>query len=79
MPDLYNAAMGNTIDQSPWHNILNLTTLNGTTFVSFAKSRQFGKELYADLIAPLLNTNLFVESWLNGRDKLPSSCGYLFK
>lgn len=79
LPNLYNAAQGSSIQQSPWYNLLNVTTIGGTTFTSFAKTRQFGKELYADLIAPFLNTNLFVESWLHGGTKLPSSCQYVHK
>lgn len=31
-------------------------------------------ELYDDLIAPELKSDLLAETWLNGRGKLPSEC-----
>lgn len=79
LPNLYDAATGSTIQQSPWYNLLNLTTISGITFTSFAKSRQFGKELYADFIAPYLNTNLFVSSWMHGKNIIPSDCTKSYK
>lgn len=79
LPNLYNAAQGFIVQSSPWYHALNLTSKSGTNFLSFAKSRQFGKELYADWISPYLNTSLMVESWLNGAGKIPSECGRLFK
>ena len=35
-------------------------------------------ELYFDWVAPALESNLLVETWRNGRGKLPSSCGRTF-
>jgi len=35
-------------------------------------------ELYMDWVAPTLQSNLLVETWQNGRGKLPSSCGRKF-
>lgn len=79
LPDLYNAAQGFTVQNSPWYHALNLTSKSGTNFLSFAKSRQFGKELYIDWISPYLNTSLEVETWLNGAGRIPSECGKLFR
>lgn len=79
IPNLYDAAMDNTIQQSPWYNLLNITTINGAEFISFAKARQFGKELYSDFIAPYLNTNLYVSSWQHGLKPLPSDCSQSHK
>ena len=36
-------------------------------FTSFAKNRKWGRDLYADLVAPSLKTDLLVESWLRGQ------------
>jgi hypothetical protein len=35
-------------------------------------------ELYFDWVAPALQTSLLVETWRNGRGKLPSSCNSTF-
>jgi len=51
-----------------------LQATDGTQFTSVIKSKNWGKELYADLVANVLNADLLVESWNNGRGTLPSSC-----
>lgn len=35
---------------------------------------KFCSDLYGDFVAPQLQTDLYVQSWLNGRGKLPSIC-----
>ncbi|XP_047102269.1 deoxyribonuclease-2-alpha isoform X3 [Schistocerca piceifrons] len=62
------------IEAAPWFHIATLTSMKGDSFWSFAKSRHFGEDLYADLVAPNLKSDLFVESWQNGEGKLPSEC-----
>lgn len=48
-------------------------------FQTFAKSPQYELELYAQLVAPALHTNLSVQSWRNGSGgKLNSSCSTQF-
>ena len=49
-------------------------SLDGVLFTSFAKYTTFGKDLYADLVSPSLQTNLMVETWPNGPGKMDSSC-----
>jgi len=61
-------------------NIRTLTSLAGQTFVSFAKSRHFGADLYDDLVAPYLQSNLLVETWLRSKGEiLPSNCSAQYK
>ena len=58
-----------------------LIAIDGTKFTSFSKTGQWGKELYADLVAPGLAADLLVETWIRG-SKIPSSCptsGYSVK
>lgn len=31
-------------------------------------------DLYDDFVAPQLNSDLYTETWMNGRGKLPSEC-----
>uniref|UniRef100_A0A1I8P1B5 Uncharacterized protein n=1 Tax=Stomoxys calcitrans TaxID=35570 RepID=A0A1I8P1B5_STOCA len=62
------------ISQKPFSNVLNLVSLEGNTFKSFAKSSKFNQELYEDLLAPVLDTHLLVETWRNGAGNLPSNC-----
>ncbi|XP_065159044.1 plancitoxin-1 [Atheta coriaria] len=67
-----------SIDSPPWFMIQSLKTLKEQEFVSFAKTKDFSKELYEDLVAPGLNSSLEVESWLNGPGKLASNCSKHF-
>ena len=46
-----------------------------TEFKAFAKTSKFGKDLYSDLVAPRLETDLYAETWRNGAGgPLPSYC-----
>lgn len=51
-----------------------LVATDGTIFTSLMKSRYWGKELYADLVSHVLNSDLLVETWNKGQGTLPSSC-----
>lgn len=48
-------------------------------FTVFAKSKKFNKELYVDWVAPTLQTDLWVESWLHGPGVINSDCDKPFK
>ena len=72
--DLVNAARGVHVKKAPYFNTEVITTNAGEKIISFAKYTKFGKDLYADLVAPSLQVPLLVETWPNGRGKLPSSC-----
>uniref|UniRef100_A0A182QG06 Uncharacterized protein n=1 Tax=Anopheles farauti TaxID=69004 RepID=A0A182QG06_9DIPT len=74
-PTLTKAARMQPIDNiAPFYNLQPIRSSGGAEFTSFAKSRHFGKELYADWIAPVLGVGLMVESWQHGAGNLPSKC-----
>ena len=77
-PDMVRAARGKHVRQPPYYNTELVTTRQGERFVTFAKYSEFGKDLYADLVAPVLRVPLIVESWPNGPGKMPSSCSRPF-
>lgn len=73
-PDLVKATEMVLNDDPPYWNVQEIVSKNGRNFKSFAKSRHFNKELYADFIAPTLQVNLLVETWSHGAGNLPSDC-----
>uniref|UniRef100_A0A182JSN6 Mitochondrial proton/calcium exchanger protein n=1 Tax=Anopheles christyi TaxID=43041 RepID=A0A182JSN6_9DIPT len=74
-PTLNRAAQMSPVDKSPpFYSAKTIRSRAGVEFVTFAKSRHFGKELYADWIAPTLDVGLMVESWQHGSGNLPSEC-----
>ena len=50
--------------------------MGGQEFTHFAKGRYWGKELYADLVAPSLKSDLATETWQNGAfdNVVPTFC-----
>ncbi|VDM64644.1 unnamed protein product [Angiostrongylus costaricensis] len=50
----------------PYHNIVELTTVGGQAFKSFAKTSEFNHDLYDGLVAPTLKTDLIAETWRRG-------------
>ncbi|XP_055602864.1 plancitoxin-1-like [Uranotaenia lowii] len=73
-PDLVEAISMKNSTEAPHWSHSKLISRNGVVFRSFAKDRNFRKELYADFIAPTLQVALFVESWQHGTGNLPSNC-----
>nr|XP_029708872.1 plancitoxin-1-like [Aedes albopictus] len=73
-PKLVHATEMKPIKKPPFWSAANLKSIGGTKFHSFAKSRQFKKELYSDFIAPSLQVDLLVETWQHGAGNLPSDC-----
>lgn len=49
-----------------------LQTIGGQTFTIFAKSTQWGKDLYDACVAPTLQSSLWVETWIRGSQEGPS-------
>jgi deoxyribonuclease-2 len=56
--------------------VVTITSVGGRRFSLFAKPRLWGQDLYADLVAPALRQELFVQSWRTGASvSLPTECG----
>lgn len=55
-------------------NTLTLTSTGGVSFTSFAKSSDFKRDLYQDLVAPTLAVDISVESWKFGTNFLSTNC-----
>lgn len=70
---------GIIVAKAPWFHLAEIRSKKGYNFTSFAKADNFRKELYEDWVAPTLQTSLFVETWLNGKGKLPSNCSRPFR
>ncbi|KAL3266231.1 hypothetical protein HHI36_010412 [Cryptolaemus montrouzieri] len=79
VPNLFAAANNKTIKTAPWYHQVLLNSLQGTNFISFAKSKNFGKDLYEDWVAPALQSSLLVETWPDGPGRLSSDCTKKFK
>lgn len=73
-PGLLAAINKKTVKSPPYWNLIDLKSMEGTHFKSFAKNRKFRKELYEDWVAPVLGTDLFVETWRHGPGNLHSNC-----
>ncbi|XP_032680271.1 plancitoxin-1 [Odontomachus brunneus] len=73
-PTLADAAREKKIKHPPFSSKIMLKSSGYMQFWSFAKSDKWQKELYDDFVAPTLNSDLFAETWLNGRGRLPSDC-----
>lgn len=73
-PQMVKASEGHHVKKAPFFNTEIIKSKQGETFTSFAKFTDFGKDLYADLVAPMLQVPLLVETWPNGPGKMPSRC-----
>ena len=67
------------IKRAPFTRITPLKSLGGIPFVSFAKDNQYNKDLYHDLVAPNLKTNLWTETWQRGINLAPLKICRIFK
>ncbi|XP_012216163.2 plancitoxin-1 [Linepithema humile] len=76
-PVLADAANQKRIRQAPFSNKEVLRSSKGVQFLSFAKSDKWQKDLYDEFVAPTLKSDLFAETWLNGRGRLPSDCEHV--
>ena len=67
--DLANGAYSTAAESS----IKEFTSIGGVTYSSLAKTAAWNQSLYPDLVAPYLNANIFVETWIRG-DEINSTC-----
>lgn len=72
--NVVKASMKQKITQAPFWNEATIRSVAGVEFKSFAKSRRFQKELYEDWVAPILQSDLYVETWQHGTGLMPSNC-----
>ncbi|XP_056630988.1 plancitoxin-1 [Diorhabda sublineata] len=79
LSELVKAAMNVTVDQAPWSHVTEINTKNNFTFTSFAKHNKFHQELYEDLVAPYLETDLDVQTWPRSSGRLTSNCSEEYK
>ena len=79
-PIMTRVIAGQSRSKSPWFSVKPLKSAAGQSFVTYAKARAFGKDLYSDLVAPALRTDLLTETWMNGphSDQMPSNCSIAY-
>lgn len=73
-PKLNDVINHKKISNAPYFHKSKLNSLLGKGFLSFAKNKQFNKDLYSDWVAPNLKVGMYAETWLNGPGKLISDC-----
>lgn len=78
-PNMAAAVAMKHVTASPWQKEVELKSLAGTSFISFAKYSKFNADLYSDWLAPRFRQTLLVETWQNGRNKLCSNCTGIYK
>ena len=53
--------------RSPYENVTNtFSSSAGVNYTQFAKSASWGKDLYDDFVAVVLNEDIYVETWRSG-------------
>ncbi|CAJ0579549.1 unnamed protein product, partial [Mesorhabditis spiculigera] len=78
-PRLADVKKGLYPKAAPFSSIKPFTALGGTQFTHFAKAKGFANDLYGALIAPTINTDLYVESWQHQPGNLGPWCNYTQK
>ncbi|CAB3402798.1 unnamed protein product [Caenorhabditis bovis] len=77
VPLLNRLKNGDYQRNAPYTSIKILKSLDGKNFKHFAKTGNFGKDLYADLVVPEVRSSLKVEIWNHqsgNETNLPSQC-----
>lgn len=74
LPDLASAAKHCHVKAPPWNRQIQLNSLGGKTFYSFAKYNLFHDDLYSGWLAGALKHDLLVQFWPNSRGVLGSNC-----
>lgn len=74
-PQLHNVSkFEGKVKSPPYTHKVELTSKFGSSFISYAKTSKFKKDLYDDYLTEDLETALRVETWPNGKDRLQSDC-----
>ncbi len=47
-------------------NVTAIKTVGGTVFTVFSKNGEWNQDLYSGLVAPTINSDLTIETWMNG-------------
>ncbi|XP_077870092.1 plancitoxin-1-like [Saccoglossus kowalevskii] len=67
LPDLVQVAKGKHNSDPPWNRSTELISQGGQKFHCFAKSSQYGKDIFSAWLAPYYGDNMYSETWQNGR------------
>ncbi|ELR16858.1 deoxyribonuclease II protein, putative [Acanthamoeba castellanii str. Neff] len=75
MPNLAAVLDGDFIKEEAT-NVTAIKTVGGTVFTVFSKNGKWNQDLYSGLVAPTINSDLTIETWMNGdkSNKMPSFC-----
>lgn len=73
-----SAAVNGTRVKTASTLVKHITTVGGEPLVMFAKTGEWGGELYEELVAPYLNSDLLCETWIRS-PPLPSYCRPQYK
>jgi deoxyribonuclease-2 len=73
-PSALSALAGGAVRTDAVCDSVSFSTAGGRNITYFAKSTQWNNELYAECVAPALQTSLSVESWIRGSAEGPA-CG----
>ncbi|XP_042560805.1 deoxyribonuclease-2-alpha-like [Clupea harengus] len=60
--------------EAPWYRQLDMTTLSGHKFVSYAKYGRAHDDLYSDVLDKYLGSEFYAKGWGRLRRPLPSNC-----
>jgi len=71
---IYDVLKGSFIERKPSAKTVSLRSLQGVAYSHFGKNGQWHHDLYYNLVAPTLKTNLIVESWQHGHNNIGPSC-----
>lgn len=74
-PTFQKVVNGVHVENPPWTHKVSLESCDRQNFTHYAKFNSFGKDLYLDMVAPDLQSNLLVETWQRLRP-LPSNCSF---
>lgn len=75
-PELYQACGKQRIPTDSYHKEI-VKSSDGVSFLSFAKSAKFAKDLYSGWVSDVLRSELYVESWIHV-EELPTVCNQTY-